>query len=1023
MAPLGPTSTLGGVPRVLGSTVRQTTAVGSGWFPDRDAVGLSRATDHVAPAMHPAHRWKQPHSNALGNHPSEPTQWSPLVAVLAMVLGGTGLALMWHRRASSMKPEWVMAAAGPSDKEDIQDVAWTEISAEESSEADIGDADDVSETDDDEVGWKVEEIAEPDEPELERDPNVIPKGQSQKFSFQTETRQILDIVAKSLYTEKEVFIRELISNAADALERKRYLSLSGEADLIAPDGPPEIRLSVDDNAHTFTIQDNGIGMTREELLANLGTIARSGSKAFLEKLKKDNVPGYVLEEETIIGQFGVGFYSVFMVSEQVQVYTRSCIHGSPGYFWEADGSGEFTITEVDGVSPGTKIVLKLDLYEAKYGRESVVSDIIRKYSNFAGFPVYLGENKINTVRALWREPASAVTGVEHTQFYKYIANSTEGYQYKLHYRIDAPVDINAVLYIGKSHREGPGVPRLEPNVSLYCKKVLIRSKCRDLLPDWMRFIHGVVDTEELPLNISRDGTQDPEAWECVKRTLVKRIMTWIATEAESNPSEYVKWFNKFGSFLKEGACSDPVNRLFIAPLLRFESSKTAKGQLTSFNEYVKRMPKYQKRIYFLHAPSRETALASPYYEVFERKGIEVLFMNMRIDEYVMAEYPEFKNYTFYSIENPKPGVANFPDVSTPAARPSMTAGQSNQYREFLFRVLGQKLMDVKVSDRLTHSPAMVISCFEQAASYRHQMEVARLQGQSAPEEQLGLQVLEINSEHPLNHSLCRLAQSSDAADISRAELMAEQLYDNCLIAAGLLDEPRLMLRRLTTLLETGLSILPVGQVVEMDAETPVEQVPKMADTSELLQALGGGRGWKRVKEVEATPQEGTRAQATDLQESLSEEAPVAQMTGLTSTEPEQPVQEHVDASGGAYAPRPVPDWTRVSPRRKKPKQKKADMKAQLDIQMGEVKVDEEREIKAGWSYVDLLGMTREELDQERPTAEGKTLKTDADVAEADIMAQLEAWFQNSASEKEAQEKLTELDALLGGSRDADDNRR
>jgi TNF receptor-associated protein 1 len=663
-------------------------------------------------------------------------------------------------------------------------------------------------------------------------------GTPQNFGFQTETRQILDIVARSLYTEKEVFIRELISNASDALEKRRHLQLVSEADLEPNDAEPKIMLWVDEKKRTFTIQDTGIGMSKEELVENLGTIARSGSKAFIQKLKGGEVPADAAE--TIIGQFGVGFYSTFMVASEVKVYTRSQLKGAAGYLWRSDGGGDFTITEAEGVAPGSKIIMQLKETESTFSSQSVVERIIKKYSNFIGFKIFLNGKQVNTVEALWRKVPSTVTEEQHEEFFKYIASAYDKPLYRLHYKVDAPLSISSVFYIGQTHAEKFGVARLEPNVNLYCKKVLIQSKSKALLPEWMRFICGVVDSEDLPLNISRENTQDSSALRKLNTVLTKRILKWLQDEAKKDPTVYDKFFKEFGNFIKEGACMDQINKTDIAKLLRFESSRKEKGELVSLDDYCDRMVDGQDRIFFLHAPSREAALASPYYEQFRRKGIEVLFLHGHIDEYVMSHVEQYKTFRLLGVESPdidfekmKPAEDAPKDADetlTDALIQALTPAQCQRLGDYLLKALPGKLFEAKVSSRLSDSPAMVVTSHEQASMQRVMKQMAMMQGKAMSDMMVPPQMLEFNPKHRLVKRLYWLSRSPAPEDITRARLMSEQILDNALIAAGLLDDPRMMLGRLNTLLESALADVAEGSEPEPEAAqaaaAPAEGVPE-----------------------------------------------------------------------------------------------------------------------------------------------------------------------------------------------------
>jgi len=436
-------------------------------------------------------------------------------------------------------------------------------------------------------------------------------GDSTSFEFQAETRRILNIVANSLYTDKEVFLRELISNASDALEKARYVQ-THKNNLLEVDRPLEIHITADTEKNTLIIQDFGVGMTKDELVSNLGVIARSGSKAFVEGLESGG--------DNIIGQFGVGFYSIFMIADNVEVYTQPCEPDENGeakqaWYWKSDGSGDFEIAEAQGVVRGTKIIAHLKEDARQFAVRLTLEGIIKKYSNFVGFPIYLNTEEVNTVDAVWTRSKSSVTEEEHTQFYRYISNAFDTPPMRLHFTTDVPLAINALFYFPERHMEKFGMGRMEPGVSLYCRKVLIQPKCKDILPEWLRFIKGVVDSEDIPLNISRENMQDSALITRINSILTKRVIKFIEGEAKKDPAKYIKWLGEFGSFLKEGVCTDFTHKADIAKLLRFDSSRDLEEDTDqnhiALDDYIAAMPIGQNDIYFLNCPNREFALASP----------------------------------------------------------------------------------------------------------------------------------------------------------------------------------------------------------------------------------------------------------------------------------------------------------------------------------------------------------------------------------------------------------------------------
>lgn len=351
-----------------------------------------------------------------------------------------------------------------------------------------------------------------------------------RHEFQAETRQLLDIVTHSIYTDKDVFIRELISNASDALEKLRHLQSTGVA-LQDAELEPQITITTDEKAGTLTIADTGVGMSKDELIDNLGTIARSGSKAFLEQLKDGSSDGQSGDALSgIIGKFGVGFYSAFMVADKVEVFSQSALSNRQGFLWRSDGSGSYEIAEANDVTRGSRIVIHLKDSCKEFGTKAKVESIIRRYSNFVSFPIILDGDTVNTVQALWTKSENDVTDEEYTEFYKFIANAFDEPTYRLIFKADAPIELKTLFFIGSSHTEKFGYSRLEPGVSLYSRKVLIERNSPDILPDWMRFVRGVVDSEDLPLSLSREKMQDSRLIHKIRDVLTRRIIRFLERE-------------------------------------------------------------------------------------------------------------------------------------------------------------------------------------------------------------------------------------------------------------------------------------------------------------------------------------------------------------------------------------------------------------------------------------------------------------------------------------------------------------
>jgi molecular chaperone HtpG len=601
---------------------------------------------------------------------------------------------------------------------------------------------------------------------------------SEKHEFQAEIRQLLEIVIHSLYTDHEIFVRELISNAADASEKLKFLQTSG-TEIFQPDAALKISVSTDDQAKTITFTDAGLGMTHGELIDNLGTIAHSGSKAFLEQLKAKK------DDTHLIGQFGVGFYSAFMVAEKVTVYTRSYQPGEQGWIWTSDGQTGYEIEPAGELERGSKIVLQLR--DTEFAQAHTVESIIKRYSNFVPFPIELNGNVVNTVQALWTKNKSEVTDADYEEFYKYIGHDTEAPFYRLHFNADAPLAIRALLFAPPKNFELLTMTRGEPEVNLYCKKVLIQQRAKGLMPEWLRFLRGVVDSEDLPLNISRETMQDSALMRKLNEVLTKRVLKWLDEEAKADPEKYDRFFQEHGHCLKEGVASDYTHRESIAKLLRFESSHTEAKKTTSLTDYVSRMTEGQTEIYYLLAPSREAAESSPYFEVFREKKLEVLFLTHPHDEFVMDHLGNFDSKKLVSAEKA--------DLKLDQESTGLSDDDARLLATFVKETLADRVGEVRASKRLVGSPAVVVeSDTHMTTSMRRMMKMMRREGESFPEAKPDL---EINPSHAMMVRLDAMRKN----DAPLAQQVAEQVFDNALVAAGLLEDPRAMLQRLNGLLE------------------------------------------------------------------------------------------------------------------------------------------------------------------------------------------------------------------------------
>lgn len=617
-------------------------------------------------------------------------------------------------------------------------------------------------------------------------------GKSETHHFQAEIQQLLNIVIHSLYTDKEIFIRELVSNAADACEKLRFKQSAGIG-VYQPEIAPLISITTDDKAGTITISDTGIGMTHGEMVENLGTIAHSGTKAFLKQLAEDKKP-----DVGLIGQFGVGFYSAFMVANRVKVLSRSFIPEEGGWEWTSEGAGGYEMVPAAADLPrGTRVILELKEDAREFSQGATIERFIKRYSSFVPFPIELNGTRLNTVQAIWARNKNEIKDEEYNEFYTFVGHDHDKPLFRLHFTADAPLAIQALLFVPQRNFESLGMGRMDSEVSLYCRKVLIQAKAKGLLPDWLRFLKGVVDSEDLPLNISRETMQDTSLMQKLNKVLASRFLKFLDEQSQKDPEVYDKFYNQYNRFLKEGVITDFIHRDALGKLLRFESSHVEKGKLTSLADYVKRMPAEQKEIYCLLTQNRAAAEESPYGEVLRERKFEVLFLYDPWDEFVMEHLHSVEGKTIQFAERAELNLG-----ATPAG--ALSEEQAKALAQWMKESFGDKVGEVRVSQRLVESPALLLDSDKSMTPSMRRMLKAMKQdtGPDAPV----VHDLELNSAHPLIVRLDAIRQK----DASLAATVAEQILDNARVAAGLLENPRAMLNRLNQLLERVLSKDPVN---------------------------------------------------------------------------------------------------------------------------------------------------------------------------------------------------------------------
>ncbi len=606
------------------------------------------------------------------------------------------------------------------------------------------------------------------------------------LTFRTEVRQLLDILANALYTDREIFLRELISNASDALNRIQFELLTNR-DILDPEAELAIRVSSDEEAGTITISDTGIGMTREELIENLGTIAHSGARAFLQQLEEGKQP------VEIIGQFGVGFYSAFMVADEVEVITRSYRLDARAWRWRSDGKETYTLEEAEKPTRGTEVILHLKEDAKEFASPWRLKQIIRKHSNYIAFPIYVGDEVVNERNAPWRKSPQEMNEEAYVDFYKQLTLDSEPPLLHLHFVTDAPVNIRSLLYIPRKGGISAVARREEYGLRLYAHNVLIQQRNKDLLPPHFRFVEGVVESEDVPLNISRETVQSSLVISQIRRALNKRLLKALKAMMEERPEDYAVFWREYAPFIKEGIITQPFAHEELVPLLRFHTTALEGEALTSLGDYVARMKDEQEAIYYILGDSLESLRRSPHLDPFRARDLEVLLLVDPVDGLVMQTVREFEGKPLRNADDP---ALNLPPLEEKGEEEPLTTEQFEALRERAKAILGERVQDVRSSQVLRDSPARLVSAEGGAA--RDFEQVRRLiekDYETAP------RILELNVRHPLIRSLAeRVVQQPDDPLI---ELAIEQLYDNLLLLEGLHPHPASMVPRLQRLLEAA----------------------------------------------------------------------------------------------------------------------------------------------------------------------------------------------------------------------------
>lgn len=619
------------------------------------------------------------------------------------------------------------------------------------------------------------------------------KGQETR-GFQSEVKQLLQLMIHSLYSNKEIFLRELISNASDAADKLRFKALS-QSDLYENDGDLRVRIAVDKDKKTLTISDNGIGMTREEVIDNLGTIAKSGTKAFLQSLGNEQA-----KDSPLIGQFGVGFYSAFIVADKVTVRSRAAgMAADKGVFWQSQGEGEYTVADIEKAERGTEITLHLREDQTEFLDNWRLRSVISKYSDHIALPVEIEAKneeddtviweKINKAQALWTRNKNDITAEEYKEFYKHVSHDYADPLIWSHNRVEGKQEYTSLLYIPTKAPFDLWNRDNKHGLKLYVHRVFIMDEAEQFMPNYLRFVRGLVDSNDLPLNVSREILQDSDITRSLRSALTKRALQMLEKLAKNEPEQYQQFWQEFGLVLKEGPAEDTTNKEGITKLLRFASTHNESNlQNVSLEDYVSRMIEGQEKIYYITADSYAAAKNSPHLELFRKKGIEVLLLSDRIDEWMMNYLPEFAGKSFQSVSKTDESLEKLADEDK--KEQEETDKKLEPFVERVKKLLGERVKEVKLTHRLTDTPAIVTTDANDMSTQMAKLFAAV--GQSAPEVKYNF---ELNPEHPL------VKKATELTDDGLFSEWIEVLLDQALfVEQGSLEDPNQFIRRINKLL-------------------------------------------------------------------------------------------------------------------------------------------------------------------------------------------------------------------------------
>jgi len=614
-------------------------------------------------------------------------------------------------------------------------------------------------------------------------------GGSQPIPFKAETRQLLDILIHSLYTEREIFLRELVSNASDALTRISFEMLTNR-DVLDPDAELAISITTDPQDNILTIYDTGIGMTSEELVENLGTIAHSGARAFVTAAQEG-----AKNISDIIGQFGVGFYSAFMVAESIRVISRSFLPEATAASWYCTGDDTYTVEPAQKEERGTTIIIKLKDEAKEFAQENRLREVIKKHSDFIAFPIYLGEKKeqVNRQTALWRQTPRKIEKKDYEDFYHQLTLDFLPPLTYVHLSVDAPVQMYAILYVPSKSERNLFSIRKEDGIKLFSCNVLIQEYCKDVLPEYFRFIQGVVDTEDLPLNVSRETVQANRIMVNLKKLITSKVIGMLEKLAQDEPENYSKFWSEFGRYIKEGVAIEQNEPEALYPLLRFHTTSNT-DKWSSLDDYVGRMKSEQKDIYYILGDDEHSVIYSPHLDIIRKHNLEVLLLTDPMDPFMVVRLSKYKDHSLVNISSADLKLPPLESESISEPTPSLVPEEWVALIQRFKSQLGDKVTDIRMTDRLSDSPARLVD--PEGGPNQEMQRVYRLLKEDY---QTPKKVLELNPKHPILIHL-----NSIAADNELGSLIVDQIYEDALLIEGLHPDPAGMIDRIQKIIEASL---------------------------------------------------------------------------------------------------------------------------------------------------------------------------------------------------------------------------